>query len=405
LANDRRRIWIVTARVGNGHVQAAKAVAEALTERGLGDHVAMIDTMEVVPGWFRRLYAGGYTWMATRAPGLFGRLYDQTDRAAGPWPNAGERLRVRLESRMIAGLRERLNRERPDVVLHTHFLAPAVMGRWIEEDRLSTRQGVVVTDFHPHRVWLARPVERYFVAIQAATERLAQRGVAADAVCASGIPIMAKHRVASEAARAFADFDWPVDRPVILLVSGADFVVGPLERVVDALLAAHPEATLQVTTGRNAELQRRLEARRLLNPNLRVIGFCDRLPEMFSNATVVLSKTGGITTSECLARGAAMVALFPVPGQEERNADYLLSHGAGLKVTQVGEVVLAVGRLLADRGELIRMRAAAQALGRPDAAGTVADWLMECVELAKARSHPSREMAVPDRLLAASAVG
>jgi len=248
-------------------------------------------------------------------------------------------------------------------------------------------------------------VERYFVAIQAATERLAQRGVAADAVCASGIPIMAKHRVASEAARAFADFDWPVDRPVILLVSGADFVVGPLERVVDALLAAHPEATLQVTTGRNAELQRRLEARRLLNPNLRVIGFCDRLPEMFSNATVVLSKTGGITTSECLARGAAMVALFPVPGQEERNADYLLSHGAGLKVTQVGEVVLAVGRLLADRGELIRMRAAAQALGRPDAAGTVADWLMECVELAKARSHPSREMAVPDRLLAASAVG
>jgi len=376
MADEPRKIWIATARVGNGHVQAARAVAEAMEERGHADSVTVIDTMDVVPAWFRKVYAGGYALMATKLPGLYGRLYDTSDRSTAAWPTSSEQGRIRLESRMIGSLRERLRAEQPDVILHTHFLAPAVMGRWIEQDRLSTRQGVVVTDFHPHRIWLARPVERYFVAIDAAARRLEERGVSPDAVTVSGIPIMAKHRAVSDCHQARTEFHWPENRPVLLLVSGADFVVGPLEKIVDALLEAHPGVTLQVTTGRNDTLRQRLEARQQRHPNLRVIGFCNRLPEMFSAATLVLSKTGGITTSECLARGAAMIALFPVPGQEARNADYLADRGAAVKVSHPSQVVPAVNHVLNDPARLARMRDAAGALGRPNAAGAIADWIL-----------------------------
>lgn len=375
-----RPIWIISARVGAGHVQAARAVEEALSARGMADRVYHLDLMTLVPSWFRKLYAGGYAWMATRHPRLFGRAFHMTDRDGSPWPSVSERLRIRIDGWIIRELRRWLRDAKPRLIVHTHFLAPAPVGRWIESEGWPTRQVAVVTDFYPHRIWLARPVERYFVAADMTREQLVVRGVDAERISVTGIPVIARHRQPTDKDRVFREFDWPVGRPVLLLMAGSDFVVGPIEKVVDELLSAFPDVTLQVAGGKNETLLRALEAKKAGHPNLRVIGFTDRIQDLFTTATLVISKTGGITTSECLARGAAVVALFPVPGQEEANADYLVSHGAGVKVMRVADVTPAVRGLLESPERVSRMRERAGALGRGDAADRVVDAVLPLAE-------------------------
>jgi processive 1,2-diacylglycerol beta-glucosyltransferase len=376
LQTDRPSIWLVSARVGAGHVQAARAIEEALVLRGLRHRVRFIDVMQHVPGWFRSVYAGGYARLASRWPGLYGLGYHLSDLPRSDWPNRGERMRVALEERMIAPLRDDLETDPPDWIVHTHFLAPAVLGRWIRAARLHTRQAVVVTDFHPHRIWLAEQVDRYFVACEAAQQTLVRRGLTPDQIEISGIPILARHRrrVDREAAR--QHFGWPADRPVLLLLSGSDFVTGPFLTVLERLLQAFPEAIIQVATGRNESLYRQVCARAATNRHLRVIGFTEWMHELLVGATIVLSKTGGITTSECLAHGAAMVGLFPLPGQEALNADYLAARGAGVKISSVAQVVPAVAALLENERALEALRGHAARLGRPHAADAVADTLL-----------------------------
>lgn len=359
---------VLTARVGAGHVQAARAIEEAFVTRGMAGQVRSIDVMERVPSWFRTLYAGGYTALVTRFPRWYDRLYRMTDQSTIRRLGPVERLRIAVEAMILRGLRDEIAADRPDWLIHTHFLPAASCARWRASFGWPIRQAVVVTDFHPHRIWRVKCVDRYFVASDVTRRQLIESGVEAHTIDVTGIPILARHREPTDRAAVFRDFRWPPDRPVILLLAGSDFVSGPVERAIDRLLRAFPEVTLQVAAGRNAALHDRTRRRMARFPNLRVIGHTDRINELLDCATVVLSKTGGVTTSECLAHGACLVALFSVPGQEAHNADYLVERGAALGVLRLAELVEVVGSLLSNPGRRANLQTVARTLGRANAA-------------------------------------
>jgi len=128
-----------------------------------------------------------------------------------------------------------------------------------------------------------------------------------------------------------------------------------------------------VVTGRNAEAKGQLE-QVPIPPRHRgkILGFTDQMDELMAMADVVVSKPGGLTTSEALACGAAMVIVDPIPGQESRNADFLLENGAAIKVNNLAVLSHKLGTLLGDRSRLEQLRGNAAGLGRPRAALNVA---------------------------------
>jgi processive 1,2-diacylglycerol beta-glucosyltransferase len=128
-----------------------------------------------------------------------------------------------------------------------------------------------------------------------------------------------------------------------------------------------------VVSGRNEALKEQLEL--VVVPErhgARVLGFTDQMDELMAAADLVVSKPGGLTTSETLARGAAMVIVNPIPGQESRNSDYLLEHGAAIKINNLGTLTYKLKHLLADRERLESLKANARRIGRPQAAFDVA---------------------------------
>ena len=111
------------------------------------------------------------------------------------------------------------------------------------------------------------------------------------------------------------------------------------------------------------------------------MGFTDRIDELMAVADVIVSKPGGLTTSEALARGAAMVIVDPIPGQETRNSDYLLENGAAVKVNNLASLGHKISALLSEPGRLESMRAAARRLARPRAAFDVAEQCLALLEI------------------------
>src|SRR5262249_27229300 len=103
------------------------------------------------------------------------------------------------------------------------------------------------------------------------------------------------------------------------------------------------------------------------------LGFTDQIDELMAVADLVVSKPGGLTTSETLARGAVMAIVNPIPGQESRNSDFLLENSAAIKINNLATLGHKGTGLLGDPKRLAQLKANAKRLGRPRAAFDVVE--------------------------------
>jgi processive 1,2-diacylglycerol beta-glucosyltransferase len=94
------------------------------------------------------------------------------------------------------------------------------------------------------------------------------------------------------------------------------------------------------------------------NPIVR-FGFVNDVERLMSVADMIITKAGGLTVSEALTKRVPLVIFRPIPGQEEKNANYLESIGAGRLAKNEEELEEIVFALLKDPKGLERMRQSA----------------------------------------------
>ncbi len=371
-ARPRPRILILHASVGAGHTRAARAVADALASRAPQAQVQVVDALELARPLFRRVYGEGYLGLVEHAPALFGLLYERTDRPCGR-AALGDRLRRAVQNWGAPRLVEFLEKGRWDAVVHTHFLAPELCAASARAGRLSAPQLTVVTDYDAHRIWAGNSRARYCVAGAAAAASLRAHGVAADAIAVTGIPVDPAFARPSDQETARREFGLSGARPVVVLSAGGHGV-GPLEEFYRALLACSTPSRIVAVCGRNEDARRRLTA---IAPPPRhralVLGYTDQMRTLMAAADLLVTKPGGLTVSEALAVGLPMALIRPIPGQEERNADFLLKGGAAVRAGSPAALTGVVDGTLSCADRLAELGRRALSLGRPRAAFDVAE--------------------------------
>jgi processive 1,2-diacylglycerol beta-glucosyltransferase len=266
-----------------------------------------------------------------------------------------------------------------DLVINTHFLPAEIIASMRKEGKLSVPQVIATTDFETHRLWVNQPCERYFTATEEGAVYLQSWGVPAEATQATGIPILPVFSQASDRAALRQKHGLTDHRPVVLQMAGG-FGVGPIEKIYKSILKVEIPLQVIAVSGRNEALKKDLQ--RIKVPERHsstVLGFTKEIHELMSLADLVVSKPGGLTTSETLASGAVMVVVNPVPGQESRNSDFLLENGAAIKANNTAVLSHKITALLNDPKRLDQLRANVRRVARPRAAFDVVERSLELI--------------------------
>jgi processive 1,2-diacylglycerol beta-glucosyltransferase len=377
------RVLIATVTAGGGHLAAAAALNEAWKAARGEDSVEVVDLLRFFSPLHRRLYAEGYVKLVERAPEVWGMMFKKTDnpRLIARLNRFKRLLPGKSRTKFVRYLRQLM----PEVVLCTHYLPLEILGELrpgqkhakIAADSATRRARApeidplivsIVTDFEAHALWMDSCVDVYCVAAEETKARLVARGADAEDVIATGIPIASKFSAKVDTGAVRSRMGLRDDQPVVLVLSGG-FGMGPVADILAELDKIQRPFQTVVVAGRNEELRRELAACVRTHPT-HVLGFTTNMHELMCVADVIVSKPGGLTTSESLAIGKPMFILNPIPGQEAANSDFLLEHSAAAKVNRVEDLPFRLEQLLGSK-KLAEMSRAARALGRPQAAQAI----------------------------------
>lgn len=364
-----RRLLILSVSAGAGHVRAAQALEAAAQTAAPPFEATHVDLLTLVPREFRKLYGEQYIRLVDRLPQLWSYLYAKSDRPSrdsliGKLKRAAEKLNTRRLSAEIARLA-------PDAILCTHFLPAELLSRQRAKGAKLPPLWVQVTDFDVHALWIQPHVDRYCVASDEVAFRLADRGVPRERISVTGIPVMPQFSAALERAACAAELGIdPAKFTVLMMAGGAG--VGSLDELAARLLALPDDLQLVALAGKNADLLKRLQSLAKKHPGkLFPLGFTTTVERVMTAADLVVTKPGGLSVSECLAKRKPMLLVSPIPGQEERNADYLLEAGAAVKAVDGATLAFKLSRLRSDPARLAAMGEAAHRICTPGAAGDV----------------------------------
>jgi processive 1,2-diacylglycerol beta-glucosyltransferase len=386
-------VLVLSASVGAGHLRAAQAVTLALQQLDAAVQVENLDVLTLTNALFRRLYGKAYLDLVNHAPHTLGYFYDLMDRPVSA-QRKSDQLRYLVEKLNLAPLVKYLQRQVWDVVVCTHFLPAELIAHLRARQRFTAPHFTVTTDFETHRLWVNQPCDLYFTATEEGAKNLEHWGVPAESLIVSGIPIHPAFSERRSRAQCLKNHRLAGDRSIVLQLSGG-FGVGPVEELLRQVLEVQTPVEVVAVTGRNEELRQRLEhVQPPARHRLRVIGYTESMHELMSVADIVVSKPGGLTTSETLACGAAMAVVNPIPGQESRNGDFLLENGAAVKINNLATLPFKLDAVLADSKRLARLKRNAKHLGRPHAAFEVArralEWAASRVSMQRAPA-PNRD--------------
>lgn len=373
------RILILSASAGAGHVRAAQAVELALRQRLPDAVVKNVDVLQLTTATFRRLYGESYLDLVNKAPHVLGYFYDFMDQPSRT-KGRGDRLRLAVQKLNMKKLLRFLTAEPWDLAINTHFLPAEIIASLRRAGEVDLPQVTVTTDFETHRLWVNDPCERFFTATEEGALYLRHWGVPSDATRVTGIPVHPVFAQDKDRAECLRRQGLVGDRPIVLQVAGG-FGVGPVATIYGQMLDIERPLEIVVVTGRNESAREQLAAVPVPSRHRsKVLGFTDQMDELMAAADVIVSKPGGLTTSEALARGLAMVIVNPIPGQESRNSDYLLENGAAVKVNNLATLGPKVAGLFDPRERLGRLRENARRLGRPRAAFDVVDESLKLIQ-------------------------
>lgn len=372
--SPNQKVAILSVSAGAGHVRAAEAL-EAAARRWYPEvETVHLDLMDLVPKLFKKSYADSYVKVVQNLPAFWGYLYARTDRQEAD--SAMNRLRAAVERLNTRKFRRTMRELAPDHVICTHFLPAQVLSEQIAKSAFDRPVWVQVTDFDVHAMWVHERMTGYFAADGEVAWRLAQRGIPRETVRVTGIPVMPVFgEPHSREARA-AELGLDPGRMTLLMMSGGAGVTA-IEILAERLLRMEGDFQIVALAGRNERLLADLRALAARHPGrLFPMGFTRTIERVMACSDIAITKSGGLTTSECLAMGLPMIVVSPIPGQEERNANYLLENGAALIAADASALAYRVSRLIAEPECLEALRANARRLGKPEAARRVLETVL-----------------------------
>lgn len=351
----------------SGHHRATLAIENAL--KILNPEVEVLNlnafnyTNPVTEKIINRLYLG----VIKRTPGIWDYLYDNPSIVTRT-----QKIKELIHKHNSPKLKKLFDEFRPDAVVCSQAFPCGMVADFKKTYASRLPLIGVLTDYAPHSYWLYDTVDYFIAPSDDVMERFVQKGVPAEKIKVYGIPIDPKFALKHNKEELAEEFALNIDKPIILAMGGGQGL-GPLVKIVSAFKKMRLDSQLVVVAGSNKKLYRRLKRKiKSSKKKICLFGLIGNIDELMEISTLIITKAGGLTTAEAVAKGLPMLIVKPLPGQEEINTTYFLSRGAAVKITDEKLMPQFIQGLLASPATLKAMSDAALKMSKPDASFDIA---------------------------------
>ncbi|MZQ74816.1 MAG: glycosyltransferase [Peptoclostridium sp.] len=359
---------ILSASTGAGHNKAAKAIKDALAERSIDAQI--VDSLRFTNKAIDLIISRGYEKSALYTPNAYGKVYRIYDDFK-IMTSAEKKVNI-FFAYMVKRLKKLIDDKKPSFIVGTHPFPLMAVSKLKEKGEIDIPIISVLTDYTTHSTWIQSHVDKYIVGDEFVKCIMTEEGVASEKIFPYGIPIeKAFMRNNSTDIRTSLNLN---DKFTILMMGGS-FGAGNVKKALKELLQSDSDFQIVVVAGKNLALKDKLEkitAASEKRKDIRILGFTDKVSELMSCSDVLITKPGGLTTTEALAAGIPLVIPYYIPGQEEENLTFLLNNGLCVRTSEKCSLKMIVDFLIQNPERLQRIRENIKLVHKSDSAKNIA---------------------------------
>ena len=390
-----KKVLIMSASTGGGHNRAARAIKEELESRTIDNmsiECEIVDSLKLVNNTMDKVISRGYEKSALYTPKAYGSVYRFSETTIA---SKNEFKTNPLTSLMARKFKHLLNESTPDLIIGTHPFPMIALSTLKKNNTIhslsrsesfykSTKVDIppmisVLTDYTTHSTWIQNEIDYYIVGHEYVKELLVYEGVDSEKVKAFGIPVEKSFLSHRDRETVLTELGLSPEKLTVLLMGGS-FGAGNIKETLEDLIAIDRDFQILVITGRNEHLKDKLSKMldsTIHNKNICLLGYTNKMNDILASIDVLISKPGGLTTTEALLNDVPMIVPYFIPGQEEENLDFLTNCGAALRTTKKYSLPVLLKVLIDDPSRLDNLRKNIKSIRKFDSAVNISNLVVD----------------------------
>lgn len=390
-----KKVLIMSASTGGGHNRAARAIKEELESRTIDNmsiECEIVDSLKLVNNTMDKVISRGYEKSALYTPKAYGSVYRFSETTIA---SKNEFKTNPLTSLMARKFKHLLNESTPDLIIGTHPFPMIALSTLKKNNNIhslsrsesfykSTKVDIppmisVLTDYTTHSTWIQNEIDYYIVGHEYVKELLVYEGVDSEKVKAYGIPVEKSFLSHRDRETVLTELGLSPEKLTVLLMGGS-FGAGNIKETLEDLIAIDRDFQILVIAGRNEHLKDKLSKMldsTIHNKNICLLGYTNKMNDILASIDVLISKPGGLTTTEALLNDVPMIVPYFIPGQEEENLDFLTNCGAALRTTKKYSLPVLLKVLIDDPSRLDNLRKNIKSIRKFDSAVNISNLVVD----------------------------
>lgn len=352
-----KKILIFYASYGGGHLSAANSIKDYLSSNYENIDVELIDCMKYINKPIEKITTTAYNEMAKKAPWAWGKIY--SDSQKGPLAHITTRSNQVFAIKLLRLLREK----KPDLIISTHPFGSQMCSYLKRKGKITSKIATILTDFAPHDQWLVGSdyTDYFFVAHNKMKEYLISKNIPENKIFATGIPISNKFLETFDTSKILNSLSLKENLKIVLFFAGGKFGLGKSRtlEIFNTLVNDFNNIQVIAISGKNKKMYEEFnQIVKIANKTnfIKIFEFVNNVPELMAVSDVVITKPGGLTTTESLVSGLPMIIINPIPGQEEENAQFLEHSNVGIWLKKQMNITKTISNFLSDNKKLKQMK-------------------------------------------------
>jgi len=360
-----KKIIIFYGSYGGGHLSAARSIKEYIENNYTNIEMQMIDCMEYINKTINKVTTTAYSELAKRAPWAWGYVYKKSEK--------GIMAKISTDSNKLMAykLNKLLQEFEPDYVISTHPFSSQMCAYLKNKNKANFKLATVMTDYAPHDQWLLYPeeVDCFFVAHNGMRDALIKKGINKAKIYATGIPLSNKFLEHYNKQEILEDFELKQGKKRVLFFAGGEFGLGKNKtfEILKTFAENFPELQIIAIAGRNKDMKEKFDelvTTTSRHDTIKILEYTNKVPELMSISDLVVTKPGGLTTTESLASGLPIIVINPIPGQEEENAEFLEKNGVAIWIKKEDNVKEVLENIFNNPDKMLEMKVKARLLAK-----------------------------------------